>query len=135
MADYILLFRAPGENLVPVKCDLSNEEWILWARPIWYGIRESDVLNKASARENKDERHICPLQLETIRRCLRLWSNRGELVLSPFAGIGSEGYESVRNGRRFVGVELKESYYKVAVANLKKAASEMSLFEEVSDGA
>lgn len=110
MADYILLFRAPGENPEPIKTDVSNEEWILWARPIWYGIRESDTLNAAEARESDDERHIAPLQLGTIERCVRLWSNPGDLVLSPFAGIGSEGYVSIKHGRRFVGTELKPSY-------------------------
>jgi DNA modification methylase len=121
LADYILLFRKPGDNAVPVIPDVSNEEWIEFARPIWYGIRESDTLNAAVARENDDERHICPLQLGTIERCIRLWSNPGELVLSPFAGIGSEGYEAVRLGRRFWGCELKPSYAKVAVRNLQTA--------------
>jgi DNA modification methylase len=121
LADYILVFRKPGENAVAVKSDLTNDEWIEWARPIWYGIRESDTLNAAVARENEDERHICPLQLGTIERCIRLWSNPGELVLSPFAGIGSEGYEAVRLGRRYWGCELKESYARVAVRNLTTA--------------
>ncbi len=121
LADYILVFRKPGDNAVAVKSDLTNDEWIEWARPIWYGIRESDTLNAAVARENDDERHICPLQLGTIERCIRLWSNPGELVLSPFAGIGSEGYEAVRLGRRYWGCELKESYARVAVRNLMTA--------------
>jgi DNA modification methylase len=124
MADYVLLFRAPGENAEPIVPDVSNEEWISWARPIWYGIRETETLNVVEARENKDERHICPLQLETIRRCVRLWSNPGDLVLSPFAGIGSEGYEAVRLGRRFLGIELKKSYYDCAVRNLGVADRE-----------
>lgn len=121
LADYILLFRKPGENAVPIIPDVSNEEWIEFARPIWYGIRESDTLNAAVARENDDERHICPLQLGTIERCIRLWSNPGDLVLSPFAGIGSEGYEAVRLGRRYWGCELKPSYARVAVRNLQTA--------------
>lgn len=122
LADYVLVFRKPGENAVPVQPDdISNEDWILWARPIWYGIRESDTLNVAVARENDDERHICPLQLGTIERCVKLWSNPGELVVSPFAGIGSEGYESVRLGRRFFGVELKPSYAATAAKNLHAA--------------
>lgn len=128
MADYILIFRKPGKNAVPVThpadnplAGLTNDEWISWARPIWYGIRESDTLQVAEARDDEDERHICPLQLGTIERCIRLYSNPGELVLSPFAGIGSEGYESVRLGRRFVGFELKPSYYSVAVRNLQTA--------------
>ena len=126
LADTILIFRKPGENVVPVTHDtaassLTNDEWIEWARPIWYGIRESDTLNVAVAREDKDERHICPLQLGTIERCIRLWSNPGDLVLSPFAGIGSEGYEAIRLGRRFVGFELKPSYAAIAVKNLRAA--------------
>jgi DNA modification methylase len=121
LADYILVFRKPGENAAAVVPDLSNDEWIEWARPIWYGIRESDTLNAGVARENDDERHICPLQLGTIERCIRLWSNPGELVVSPFAGIGSEGYEAVRLGRRFWGCELKASYAIVAVRNLQTA--------------
>jgi DNA modification methylase len=121
LADYILLFRAPGDNKVPITPDITNDEWIEWARPIWYGIRESDTLNVVEARSNDDERHICPLQLGTIERCIRLWSNKGETVLSPFAGIGSEGYESIIRGRRFIGIELKPEYWKVGVKNLRQA--------------
>jgi len=122
LADYILVFRKPGDNAEPIQPDLTNEDWIEWARPIWYGIRESDVLQVADARTQEDERHICPLQLGTIERCIRLWSNKGDLVLSPFAGIGSEGYEAVRLGRRYIGIELKPSYARVAVRNLQAAA-------------
>ena len=118
-ADYILVFRKPGENTVPVQPDISNDEWIEWARPIWYGIKESDTLNVRPARSDKDERHIAPLQLGTIERCVRLWTNPGELVLSPFTGIGSEGVISIRHGRRFVGIELKREYFDVAVRNLE----------------
>ena len=121
LADYILVFRKPGENAVAISPDITNEEWIEWARPIWYGIKETDTLNTAVAKENDDERHICPLQLGTIERCLRLWSNPGELVVSPFAGIGSEGYEAVRLGRRYLGIELKESYARTAAKNLALA--------------
>lgn len=128
MADYILLFRAPGDNEEPIVTDVSNEEWIQFARPIWYGIDESDTLNCAVARESSDERHICPLQLGTIERCVRLWSNRGDIVFSPFAGIGSEGYVSLQHGRRFTGIELKESYYQQAVKNLKSAIKQQGLF-------
>lgn len=134
LADYILVFRKPGDNVVPIQPDLSNEEWIEWARPIWYGIRESDVLQVAQGRADEDERHICPLQLETIERCVRLWSNRGELVLSPFAGIGSEGFEAVRLGRRFLGFELKPSYARLAARNLATAATlkdQRGLFTQV----
>jgi DNA modification methylase len=126
LADYILIFRKLGENAVPVthetpESELTNDQWIQWARPIWYGIRESDTLQVAEARDDKDERHICPLQLGTIERCVRLWSNPGELILSPFAGIGSEGYEAVRLGRRFLGIELKPQYAAVAAKNLASA--------------
>jgi DNA modification methylase len=135
LADTILIFRKPGENAVVVNPDISNDDWIEWARPIWYGIRESDTLNVAVARENDDERHICPLQLGTIERCIRLWSNAGELVLSPFAGIGSEGYEAVRLGRRYLGIELKASYYKTACDNLRLAEVQRTQGKLFSDEA
>jgi hypothetical protein len=125
IADFVLVFRKPGENPSPVKPDITNEQWIEWARPIWYGISESDTLNVAKAKGAEDDRHICPLQLGVIERCVRLWSNPGDLVLSPFAGIGSEGYEAVRLGRRFVGIELKPLYARTAARNL--AAGEHSL--------
>lgn len=121
LADYIVVFRKPGENTVPVVPDMTNDEWIEWARPIWYGIRESATLNAAEGREDKDEKHIAALQLETVERCVRLWSNKGETVLSPFAGIGTEGYVSVKHGRRFVGIELKRSYFDAACKNLSRA--------------
>ena len=124
LADYILVFRKPGQNTQPIQPDITNEQWIEWARPIWYGIRESDTLQVAEARDGDDERHICPLQLGTIERCIRLWSNPGDLVLSPFSGIGSEGYEAVRLGRKFVGFELKPSYAEVAARNMR--TSEMN---------
>mgnify|MGYP001613266804 FL=1 len=136
LADYILVFRKPGENKVPIHPDLSNNEWIEWARPIWYGINETDTLNFTVARENSDERHICPLQLGTIERCIRLWSNPGELVLSPFMGIGSEGYVALKFDRRFVGIELKESYFRAAIGNLRSISdsSQPSLFAESNEG-
>jgi len=132
MADYIVRFRAPGENKVQVKPDLTRDEWILWARPIWRDIDESDTLNTALAREEKDERHICPLQLGTIERCVRLWSNPGEVVFSPFAGIGSEGFKALQLGRKFIGIELKESYYKTAVRNLQNACKQTSIFDRIT---
>lgn len=131
-ADYVIVMRAPGRNDRPVSTDLSQEEWIEYARPVWHGIRETDVLGVTEARENDDERHLCPLQLPVIERCVRLWSAPGEVVLSPFAGIGSEGVVSLRLGRRFVGVELKPSYYRVAARNLRSVDSEadaLTLFE------
>ncbi len=132
LADYIVIFRKPGENAVPVHTDIDNETWIEWARPIWYGIKESDTLNIAAARGDKDERHICPLQLGTIERCVRLWTNPGETVFSPFGGIGSEGYESIRQNRQFVGIELKPEYWKQGVKNLSEAqrqTTQIDLFQ------
>lgn len=127
LADYLLLFRKPGDNAVAIKNDVSNEEWIEWARPVWLGIRETNTLNVRAGREDKDERHICPLQLDFIERCVRLWSNPGELVLSPFAGIGSEGYVAVKFGRRFVGIELKPSYWRTACDNLTDIERQLAI--------
>jgi DNA modification methylase len=135
LADYVLVFRKPGDNAVPIRGDVDNDTWIQWARPVWYGIRETNTLNVQVAREQADERHICPLQLDLIERCIRLWSNPGELVLSPFAGIGSEGYVAIEQGRRFVGCELKPSYWRAAVANLREAeriASAPTLLDELA---
>jgi DNA modification methylase len=132
-AEFVLIFRKPGDSAVPVIADVDNTDWIRWAHHIWYDIRESDVLNAALGKEHDDERHICPLQLGLIERCVRLWTNPGEVVFSPFAGIGSEGWESLAWGRRFYGVELKESYYRTAVRFLTQRAAELranvSLFE------
>ena len=119
------MFRAPGDNTVPIKADLTREEWIHWARPIWYGIDETNTLNVAEARNEKDERHICPLQLGVIDRCIRLWTNAGDTILSPFAGIGSEGFEAIRLGRKFLGIELKPDYWRTACQNLAVAESEV----------
>lgn len=121
LADYLLLFKKPGDNEVAISPDVTNEEWIEWAHPIWWGIRESNTLQYQSARDNADDRHICPLQLGFIERCIRLWSNPGETVLSPFAGIGSEGHVAIGRGRKFIGCELKPSYWRTAKANLEKA--------------
>ena len=127
--DYILVFRNAGDNLVPIthQDKDENEEnylpvnlWQKYAEPVWYDINYSDTLQYTSAREEKDEKHICPLQLETIRRCLHLWSNEGDTVLSPFGGIGSEGYESLRLNRNYIGIELKDSYYNQMQRNLKR---------------
>lgn len=123
MADYILVFRKPGDNAEPIHPDITNDEWIAWARPIWYGIRESETLNVAEARSAEDDRHICPLQLGTIERVIRLWSNAGDVVFSPFTGIGSEGYQAIKLGRRFIGAELKPLYARTAASNLRKALS------------
>lgn len=131
--DYLVTMRKPGVNPDPVTH--TNETfpvqvWQRYASPVWMDINPSDTLQKESAREDKDERHICPLQLQVIQRGLNLWSNPGDLVLSPFAGIGSEGFVSLKMGRKFVGAELKESYWKQAAANLRSAenAEHGSLF-------
>ncbi len=121
--DYVITMRTPGINPQPIA---HGEEfpvslWQQWASPIWTDINPSDTLQARSAREEEDEKHICPLQLNVIRRCLGLWSNPGDLVLSPFAGIGSEGVEAIRWNRRYFGVELKASYYEQAKRNLEAA--------------
>lgn len=137
LADYLLIFRKPGVNPVPIKNDVTNDEWISWARPVWLDIRETNTLNARLGREEADERHIAPLQLDFIARCIRLWSNPGELVVSPFAGIGSEGHEAIRLGRRFLGIELKPSYWATAATTLRRAeadASAPSLFDVDPDG-
>lgn len=138
LADYILIFRKPGENVVPIKPECDNNTWIEWARPCWYGIRETNTLNTVVARENEDERHIAPLQLDLIERVVRLWSNRGERVLTPFLGIGSEAVVAVKLGRYGIGCELKPSYWQTAVDNLRDAeyqASLPTLFDEVQESA
>jgi DNA modification methylase len=133
----VLQFKKPGDNPEPIPAGISdrydnpdgwitNDEWIEWAAPVWYrqtedypgGIRETDVLNVRQARDERDERHLAPLQLGVIERCVKLWSAPGDLVLSPFAGIGSEGVVALQLKRRFVGVELKPSYFRVACRNL-----------------
>jgi len=127
--DYLVTMRKPGDN--PERVTHTNESfpvslWQRYASPVWFDINPSKTLQKESAREDKDERHICPLQLEVIERAIELWSNPGDTVLSPFAGIGSEGYVAVQKGRKFVGCELKASYYGQAVRNLKQAEKEQS---------
>jgi DNA modification methylase len=122
MSDYVLVFRAPGENREPVSHSRESfpvERWQQWASPVWSDVSQTNVLNGREAREAQDEKHICPLQLDLILRAITLWSNPGDTVLSPFMGIGSEGVVALRNGRRFVGVELKETYYKQAVGYLQ----------------
>ena len=100
--------------------DYSIQVWQKYASPVWFDVRQTRVLNVEQARENGDEKHICPLQLDVISRSIDIWTNPGEVVLSPFAGIGSEGYEALRMGRKFVGIELKESYFRVACRNLRE---------------
>lgn len=128
--DYLVTFRKPGDNDEPVTH--TNETfpvsvWQRYASPIWTDINPSDTLQRTSAREDEDERHIAPLQLEVIRRGLEIWSNPEDMVFSPFAGIGSEGFESVRTGRRFIGFELKQSYYDQACKNLTRASHEAKI--------
>lgn len=125
--DYLVTMRAPGENEVPVfkkPEDFPVSLWQEYASPVWMDINPSNTLQRESARADKDEKHICPLQLDVIERAVRLWSNPGELVMSPFMGIGSEGYVSLQLGRRFWGCELKESYYDQAVKNLESAVND-----------
>jgi DNA modification methylase len=100
--------------------ELDNEKWILWAHGIWTDIRETDVLRYNDARDENDEKHICPLQLETIKRCIILYSNPGETILTPFMGIGSEIYMALKLGRQGIGIELKKSYFELAIKNMEK---------------
>jgi DNA modification methylase len=125
-ADYLLIFQAPGENPIPVQSDVDEDTWVRWARPVWCeehgsAVRETDCLPDAGSKENDDERHLCPLQLPVIERCVRLWTNPGETVLDPFSGIGSTVYKSVQLGRRGVGIELKGAYHDVAVRFCRQA--------------
>lgn len=125
--DYVVTMRKPGENMERVTHtpdDLPVSEWQKIASPIWMDINPSDTLQFRSAREHNDERHICPQQLEVIRRCMRLWSNPGDTVFSPFAGIGSEGFIALQMGRKFLGAELKRSYWEQACRNLAQAKKE-----------
>jgi len=140
--DYLIAMRKKGDSVIPVAHDagldtfageneplhgnLSHERWRRYASPVWMDINQSRTLQYRSARDGKDERHICPLQLDVIERATWLWSNPDELVFSPFTGIGSEGDQALRMGRRFIGSELKESYYNVAVMNLKEAETSMT---------
>lgn len=139
--DYLVTMRKPGDNPEPISgrfthfagenpSGLPTEEtetndsqsieiWQRYASPVWMDINPSQTLQKDSAREDKDERHICPLQLQVIERCLQLWTNKGDTVFSPFMGIGSEGYVSNQMDRKFIGAELKESYFKQARLNLE----------------
>lgn len=163
--DYLVVMRKPGKNPEPVSHKpggftrwignpedepkqlqrenagtnkYSHEVWQKYASPVWFDINPSDTLQKASARDDDDSRHICPLQLTVIRRAIELWTNPGDIVLSPYAGIGSEGYVALQEGRRFVGAELKDTYYRQAVANLENAMRESkkeTLFNSVEEPA
>ena len=133
LADYMLVFRKDGDGEHPVSHTAAKfpvEQWQKWASPVWMDIRQSNVLNGKDARQDKDEKHICPLQLDVIERCLHLWTNEGDTVFSPFMGIGSEGYQSVKFRRRFIGTELKASYFAQAVDFLRRIEAESaSLFD------
>lgn len=136
MPDYLLTFVKPGENVEPINHTPENfplDQWQEWASPVWMTINQTNVLNVKAAREPNDERHLCPLQLDVIERALVMWSNPGDVVLSPFMGIGSEGYMSVKLGRKFVGTELKEAYWKQACKNIGGIeAQPQFLFEDAA---
>lgn len=123
--DYLITVRNPGEqeDRVTHGAEFPVDLWQKVASPVWMDINPSDTLQFRSAREHDDERHICPLQLDVIRRGVMLWTNPNDIVLSPFMGIGSEGYVALEMGRRFVGAELKASYYAQAAANLAAATA------------
>lgn len=141
IADYVITMRKPGDNperishpdgftdyigtgeIDPEKV-YSHQVWRRYASPVWMDIKQSNTLNRKDARESDDERHICPLQLDVIERCIALWSNPNDIILDPFAGIGSTAYTALKMGRRTVGVELKESYYEQAVKNLMSLEDE-----------
>lgn len=151
LADYLLIFRKPGDNAVKIPHnatagEVTNDDWIEWASPIWtdatdggwltedggispvwFGIRETETLNFRAGREDADEKHIAPLQLEFIRRCIMLYTNPGELVLTPFGGIGSELWVARKFGRRAIGCELKPSYWQTAVNNLQDLDAELEM--------
>ena len=122
--DYLMVFRKDGEHKHPVNCNISVDTWQKYASPVWMDINYSNTLNAQSGRESNDEKHICPLQLETIERAITLWTNEGDTVLTPFLGIGSEVYESIKMGRFGIGFELKESYFNEAIRNCKSAEME-----------
>lgn len=139
LADYLIKFRAPGDNATAVDSEgeVSRNEWIGWAECCWSDIKETDTLNVREARSEEDTKHICPLQLGVIDRVVRLYTNPGELVFSPFTGIGSEGYVSLQRGRRFYGCELKPEYHAQAMKNLAKAekthaANNRTLFDALA---
>lgn len=149
--DYMIVFRKPGDNPVPIRAGrsygntdgwITEDEWIEWAHGVWYrwnpetrkGIRETDVLNVSIARDDHDERHLCPLQLGVIERCVKLWSAPGDVVCDPFSGIGSTGYRAVGLNRRYIGFELKESYYRQSIKYLQLAESRLGSQRSLFDG-
>ncbi len=152
LPDYICTFRKPGKNEEPVAGEFdyfagdvdefncrdkignkSIDIWQRYASPVWMDIKQSNTLNARMGRDNNDERHVCPLQLDVIERCLQLWSNPGDVVLSPFGGIGSEGVGALRADRKYIGIELKKSYFDAAIKFLAQEENEQqlpSLFDE-----
>lgn len=141
LPDYLLKFTVPGENPSPVnsKGEVSRNDWIAWAECCWSDIRETNTLNVQEGRGVDDTKHICPLQLDVIDRIVRLYSNPGELVFSPFAGIGSEGFVALNRGRRFYGCEIKREYHTAALANLERAIRQRkdenrTMFDLVGEG-
>lgn len=134
--DYVVTFRKPGEDPEPIEHtnetypvshwqEVASPVWEQYPSPVWWDINQSATLQRKSARAENDERHICPLQLPVIERCIELWTNPGDIVLDPFDGIGSTGYQALKMGRRHVGVELKRSYFEQAAANLAAVESEI----------
>lgn len=128
LPDYVVTMRKPGDCEERVTHDGVNDLpvdlWQKYASPVWFDIDQGRTLNKMPARDENDQKHMCPLQLDVIERCIHLWTNKGDLVFSPFTGIGSEGYTAVRMGRRFVGTELNPQYWKLACQNIEDACSE-----------
>lgn len=123
--DYLMVFRKEGEHEHPVTCDITVDTWQKWASPVWMDIDYGNTLNKMDARGEKDEKHICPLQLDTIDRAIQLWSNKGDVVLTPFMGIGSEVYQAILDERKGIGFELKESYFNEAMKNIQVAEAKV----------
>lgn len=137
---YLLTFRKPGqnENFIshengletfagenePVEGVLAHERWRRYASPVWMDIRQGNTLNAKSAREEDDERHVCPFSLDIVERAIQLWSNKGDVVLDPFNGVGSSGYQAIKMGRKYIGIELKGSYFEQSIKNLSKAVTE-----------
>lgn len=131
MPDYLMTFIKPGDNASPIEHkpdEFPVEQWQEWASPVWMSVNQTNVLNVKGVRSEKEEKHLCPLQLDVIERALVMWSNPGDTVLSPFMGIGSEGFMSVKAKRRFIGTELKEAYWRQACVNLAGAAAQGDMF-------
>ena len=134
LIDQVLFFRKDGDNLVPVmpveNGEMDNEMWIEWAHGIWLGISETETLQVGKARGTEDEKHICPLQLGTIERCIKLYSNPSELVLDPFMGSGTTGVAAVQLGRKFIGIEVEPKYFDMAARRISEALKQPDMFIE-----